>query len=58
MKIIFLIIDLILLPFIYLISIVFYVVRVAGENKLIICNKLLLVKGILPTRTYFENTVK
>jgi hypothetical protein len=58
MKPIFFMIDLFLLPVIFLISLIFYAVRVAGDKKLVMCNKLLLIKGILPTRTYFEESPK
>lgn len=57
MKIIYFIFDILLLPATFLISLFFYFIRTAGEKKLIICNKLLLAKGILPTRTYFEDAV-
>jgi hypothetical protein len=58
MKAIFFLIDLFLLPVIFLISLIFYAVRVTGDKKLVMCNKLLLIKGILPTRTYFEESPK
>lgn len=57
MKIIFLIIDLILLPVTLFLSFLFYLIRKTGEDRLVICNKVLLAKGILPTKTYFEEAI-
>jgi hypothetical protein len=54
MKILFFIFDLSLLPLVYVMSLFFYFVRVTGQNKLTFCNRLLLKKGVLPTRNYFE----
>jgi len=54
MKLLFLIFDILLLPVTYFMSLYFYFIRVIGENKLAYCNRFLLKKGILPTRTYYE----
>lgn len=54
MKLIYLILDIIFLPLVIFTSFLFFIVRSLGEKRLIISNKILLAKGILPTRTFFD----
>ena len=57
MKLIYLFLDICLLPLTLVMAFYFFIVRSLGNGKLVICNKVLLAKGILPTRTYFEESV-
>lgn len=58
MKLFYNILDIILLPVTFLFAALFYFIRVTGDNKFTLCNKVLLAKGILPVRTYFEESLK
>jgi len=58
MKIIYFILDILLLPATFILSLFFYIIRSVGERRLTLCNKVLLAKGILPVRTYFEEQLK
>lgn len=50
--------DICLLPIVYLMSYVLYVIRIWGINKFRLCNRFLLKQGILPTRDYFYASSK
>ena len=58
MKIFYIILDIFLLPATFLFAALFYFIRVTGDDKFTLCNKVLLAKGILPVKTYFEESLK